>query len=170
MKINALRRFLALSVGALLTTATTGVVLAGHPHFVGKPEAEIKDDGDLKVTFKVAGLDKKEKITAFAKAEVKATFRCVNPSGHCPPAENKTRVVEKDVRSDKEHFEADRDGKVIGRLIIEAPHAPDFCPPGHEEKLVEIEYDDITVVVEDKHGRKITKEADSVSEELFDCR
>ena len=108
------RKFVAV---ALILGITAAVALAANVHFINA-DAE-RDDNDLVVSFKIAGLGDNELITVTASCTATANYECINRGGNNPAAANKEQVIaDLSVSGD---FRSDKNGSVTGELTIEPP-------------------------------------------------
>jgi len=126
---------------ALLLGITAAVALAANVHFINA-DAE-RDDNDLVVSFKIAGLGDNELITVTASCTATANYECINRGGNNPAAANKEQVIaDLSVSGD---FRSDKNGSVTGELTIEPPPATLKCPGGQRLVLKSVTYEDVSV-------------------------
>lgn len=147
---NIKRTILALSTGTLVTAAA-GAVLAANPHF-NFARASLQGT-NLQVCFKEAGLGDSQQVTITASAMGTANYYCVNNSGNCPNAANKTTVSSE--VSTSGDFTSGKNGSVSGCLLVAPPDPGTFsCPPGQTLTLGEFSYTGIQVNDEDSGATK----------------
>jgi len=102
-----------------------------------------RDDDDLVVKFKIAGLGDNETITVTAACTATANYECVNGGGKNPVAANKEQVIaDLTVSGD---FTSDKNGSVSGSLTIEPPPATLECPNGQRLVFRSVTYEDVSV-------------------------
>lgn len=117
-----IKRTPCLLVGlALVATAA----LAAHPQFLRAPSAQL---GSPKVIVKWTeiGLGSTDSVNYTASATAGATYQCVNLGTNCPAAANKEDVMA-DVNVGGT-FAVDKNGKIIGSLVILPPPSTLRCP------------------------------------------
>ena len=121
-----------LAVRILITTLTvmvltTGVALAGSPHFVGAC-TKTQDGNTLTVHCKEAGLGNEEQVNV----TVSATALCINNGGKHPKAVNKS-----DLSSTTD--QPVQNGKADYTVRLTATFQPDCSPP------MTVQFTDVTV-------------------------
>src|SRR4029450_4654181 len=79
---------LPLSMVAIVGFMATNV-WAQSPHFLRCSASGVTSDGELNVSFKIAGLGSNESITVTASAHADAIYGCLNRGQQCPNAANK---------------------------------------------------------------------------------
>jgi hypothetical protein len=75
---------IAVAASALLLMAPM-LAAAASPHFVKGPTISKNSSGDLKVSFKAAGLGNSATDVFLTASNVRADLQCVNPGGNSPP-------------------------------------------------------------------------------------
>lgn len=104
---------------------TTGVSLAGSPHFVECSQETVGNT--VSIEGKIAGLGSESQV----HIEVTATAACINPGSHHPKAANKESV------SAEGTFPV-QNGRALFSLGIEATFSPSCSPP------MSVEFTDIS--------------------------
>jgi len=133
---------LTLSMVAIVSFMATNV-WAQSPHFLRCSASGVTSDGELNVSFKIAGLGSNESITVTASAHADAIYGCLNRGQQCPNAANKVEV-QQDV-SATGTFTSGKNGQITGSLTVEPPPTELTCPNGQRLVLVSISYTNVSV-------------------------
>ena len=133
---------LTLSMVAIVGFMATSV-WAQSPHFLRCSASGVTSDGELNVSFKIAGLGSNESITVTASAHADAIYGCLNRGQQCPNAANKVEV-QQDV-SATGTFTSGKNGQITGSLTVEPPPTELTCPNGQRLVLVSISYTIVSV-------------------------
>ena len=133
---------LSLSMVAIVGFMATNV-WAQSPHFLRCSASGVTSDGELNVSFKIAGLGSNESITVTASAHADAIYGCLNRGQQCPNAANKVEV-QQDV-SATGTFTSGKNGQITGSLTVEPPPTELTCPNGQRLVLVSISYTNVSV-------------------------
>jgi|SRR4029450_3630960 hypothetical protein len=133
---------LTLSMVAIVGFMATSV-WAQSPHFLRCSASGVTSDGELNVSFKIAGLGSNESITVTASAHADAIYGCLNRGQQCPNAANKVEV-QQDV-SATGTFTSGKNGQITGSLTVEPPPTELTCPNGQRLVLVSISYTNVSV-------------------------
>jgi hypothetical protein len=133
---------LTLSMVAIVGFMATNV-WAQSPHFLRCSASGVTSDGELNVSFKIAGLGSNESITVTASAHADAIYGCLNRGQQCPNAANKVEV-QQDV-SATGTFTSGKNGQITGSLTVEPPPTELTCPNGQRLVLVSISYTNVSV-------------------------
>jgi hypothetical protein len=119
-------------------------LLAQSPHFVSASAAGPDSDGDLRVSFKEAGLGSNVLINYLASANATATYACINRGGHNPQASNKQTFA--GPVGTPGTFSSGRNGSINQSLTISPPAPDNFsCPGGQELVLADVTYTNVTI-------------------------
>jgi hypothetical protein len=132
------------ALSAAVVALAAGPATAASPHFV-RGDAQT-GGSSLTVSFKEAGLGNALTVTVQASADYVAVFQCINGGGKNPSAANKTTIDGSTSQSGT--FVSDRNGNVVGTLILQAPTVTDngfSCPPGQRETLAALSWSDVRV-------------------------
>src|SRR5688572_28458884 len=92
-------------------------------------------NGDLKVAFRVTGVDPTASAADFTvTADANALYACINRGGKNPNAANKRTTARDTVEGDV-RLKANN-GVITGVVSVDAPMADNFsCPPGQDKVL-----------------------------------
>ncbi|BCT93582.1 hypothetical protein LYSHEL_26070 [Lysobacter helvus] len=114
--------------------------LAAHPQFLRAPSAQL---GSPKVIVKWTeiGLGSTDSVNYTASATAGARFQCVNRGNNCPAASNKEDVLA-DINVGGT-FAVDKNGKIIGSLVIPAPPSTLQCPGNQVVGIVSVAFTNI---------------------------
>jgi hypothetical protein len=126
-----------------LTSFMAIAVWAASPHFLRCSASGVNSDGELDVSFKIAGLGDNQTLTVTASATADAVYGCLNHGQQCPNAANK-QEVHADV-SATGTFTSGKNGQITGSLTVEPPAATLMCPNGQRLVLVSISYTNVSV-------------------------
>jgi hypothetical protein len=138
-----MRRFLTFMVSLLaLTGLVAGPAAAASPHFI-RASAALQADGDLVVSFKLAGLGDNQTLTITAAANASAVYACRNNGGNFPADPKKTEVT--GVVTASGEFTSGKNGQITGSLTLEPPASDLSCPPGQTVVLVSVVYTNVSV-------------------------
>jgi hypothetical protein len=110
-KLSILTLSMAALVGFMATT-----VRADSPHFLRCSASGVASDGELNVSFKIAGLGDNQTLTVTASAHADAVYGCLNRGQQCPNAANKVEV-QADV-SGTGTFTSGKNGQITGSLTV----------------------------------------------------
>jgi hypothetical protein len=136
-----------LSILTLSMVALVGfmaiTVWAASPHFLRCSASGVTSDGELNVSFKIAGLGDNQTLTVTASATADAVYGCLNRGQQCPNAANKVEV-QQDV-SATGTFTSGKNGSITGSLTVEPPPTELTCPNGQRLVLVSISYTNVRV-------------------------
>lgn len=137
-------KVLAVVVAVLLVTwGFAATAMAANPHFI-RADAEGPDaDGDLLVSFKIAGLGDAVTTTVTASADATAVWACRNNGGNFPE-DPKKQEVRGPVSSSGE-FTSGKNGQITASLTLSPPPATIDCPPGQTLVLVSVTYENVQV-------------------------
>jgi hypothetical protein len=128
----------ALALGACADGTRTPLTGPGEPifargsgaHFIRNATGAEREGDNLIVNFKEAGLPAGSSQLITASALATATYQCVNRGGNVPADPKKTTDASQ--VSGSGEFTADKNGNVVGFVVIEPPPAPATfsCPNG----------------------------------------
>jgi len=168
-RISAHRSEVVFALAVLACTA--GTVRAQSPHFINSATtATIVQNGDLKVSWKEAGLGDNVSINYEASASASATCTCVNNGGKCPKAANKVTVG--GPVSATGTFTSGKNGSITGSLEVSPPPCPSSAPPtcggGQNLVLSAVTYTDIALT-DLTNGIDATGLPTSLSKTFFTC-
>jgi hypothetical protein len=138
----------AITAALVLTLAPT-MAFAQNPHFIGQPDCEVDNDGNLDCSGRLAGLGNVEGVDANLVADVTATFACDNPGPgvHIPPGQP---TDAQEVEGDTETLPV-RNGQARFSLSIDAPEPSEGfeCPNERWTVVLEdVEYSNVRVEVD----------------------
>jgi hypothetical protein len=133
----------------MMAPAILSTAYAQNPHFVGRADCSVDNDGNLDCSGKIAGLGNVAEVDAFLQADVTATFACDNPGPgvHIPPGQP---TDSHSVTGDTETL-AVRNGQSSFSLSIDAPEPSEGfeCPnPNWRIVLQDVTYTNVAVVVD----------------------
>ncbi|MFC6990500.1 hypothetical protein ACFQH3_01085 [Haladaptatus sp. GCM10025707] len=126
---------------ASVAFATTGA--AANPHFIRASASGPDNRGDLRVSFKIAGLGQNVTTTVTASADASALYACINGGGKNPSAANKREETGRVEASGE--FTSGRNGQITGSLTLSPPESTLECPPGQRHVLAEVTYTNVAV-------------------------
>lgn len=129
-------------LGLALVASFAGLALAASPHFVGRVTATLVG-ADVVVSFKEAGLGNNQLIDYLASANATAVYACQNNGGNFPSDPKKQEVSGPVTASGT--FSSGKNGQVSASLTIQPPPSTLECPPGQNEVLVSVSYNNITI-------------------------
>lgn len=130
----------ALAVGSVLVAA--GTALAASPHFVGRVTATLVG-ADVVVSFKEAGLGNNQLIDYVASAFATAVYACQNNGGNFPSDPKKEEVAGPVTATGT--FSSGKNGQITASLTLQPPPSTLECPPGQNDVLVSVSYQNITI-------------------------
>ena len=142
---------------------------AQSPHFIdSKTTANIESNGDLRVSFKEAGLG--DTATTYSlTATADATCTCVTNSGRCPKAANKLTFASQEATQGTFN---PKNGTVSATLTLTAPGCPTSqsptCGGGQTLELSAIDYHNVALT-DVTHNVSATGLPSEVSVTLFTC-
>ncbi|MDC0746708.1 hypothetical protein [Polyangium mundeleinium] len=105
---------------------------------------DITRDGDLDVDFRESGLARRANVEIRLRAEVRAVYRCATRAGVVTGGQGDRRIVRQYI-SERSALRADREGRIVGSLNLEAPPPAAFCSRDRRPILVRVTYDDVTL-------------------------
>lgn len=120
-----------------------GEASAANPHFNRADADGPNENGNLEVSFKIAGLGDNVTTTVTASADATAVYACQNNGGNFPSDPNKQEVSGPVSASDE--LTSGRNGQITGSLTLMPPPSTLDCPPGQNEVLVSVEYTNVEV-------------------------
>jgi hypothetical protein len=121
-------------------------VRAQSPHYLhGTPSTNgIDGNGDLQVSFTIAGLGNNVQISMTLTADATTTFVCKNGGGNCPNAANKVTVSGPE--SVTGLFTSGENGSLSGALALQPGSPGSFsCPGGQTLTLAKVTYKNVTL-------------------------
>jgi len=136
-------RSATLSAVALFLLLAVTPVLASSPHFIRSSASGPTAQGDLNVSFKIAGLGDNETITVTASADATAVYACRNKGGNFPSDPKKTEVS--GPVSESGDFTSGKNGQITGSLTVSPPSTDLDCPSGQRQVLVSVSYTNVEV-------------------------
>lgn len=138
-------RWAAIVVAVLALLVLAPIAAAGgSPHFI-KNATQLSTDGpNLVVSFKEAGLSAGSTETITLTATQFVTYECVNGGGKNPSASNKHSFFT--TTSVSGEFTADKNGNIVGSLVLAVAPDNNTCPPGQTDTLVSVTYSNIQLV------------------------
>jgi hypothetical protein len=116
---------------------------AQNPHFINASASGPDADGNLLVSFKIAGLGDTVTTTVTATADATAIYACRNRGQKCPNAANKQEVTQPVSASGQ--FTSGKNGSISNNLTLTPPPATLTCPNGQELVLVAVTYKNVRV-------------------------
>ncbi|MCI0438545.1 MAG: hypothetical protein L0177_05380 [Chloroflexi bacterium] len=126
-----------------LTLASIGVAVAANPHFIRADASGPDANGNLTVSFKIAGLGDTVTTTVTASADATAVYACRNNGGNFPE-DPKKQEVSGPVSASGE-FTSGKNGQITGSLTLSPPASTLECPPGQNRVLVSVAYTNVAV-------------------------
>jgi hypothetical protein len=136
------RHFIALLSAALIVGSTAISAFADSPHF-NTASATLLNNGNLKVSFKEAGLGSNQNINYEATADATATYACQNGGGNFP-SDPKKQTVSGPV-SGTGTFSSGKNGSISASLTIAPPASTLNCPGGQREVLGTVSYTNVAI-------------------------
>jgi hypothetical protein len=139
-----LRRIGIIAVLSLIVAAVAAVpALAQNPHFLSTNTGGIDGDGELTVSFRIAGLGNDiDTVAITLTGDATAQYACQNRGGNFP--EDPKKQTEEAAVRDEGTFPV-RNGAARGSLTLEPPATDLDCPGGQRVVLASIEYEDVTL-------------------------
>ena len=119
------------------------VAVAASPHFIRSSASGPNAQGNLTVSFKIAGLGDNQTITVTTTADATAVYACRNNGGNFPSDPKKTTVS--GPVSASGNFTSGKNGSVSGTLTLQPPATTLSCPGGQRRVLVSVSYSNVTV-------------------------
>lgn len=139
--VKRLGTLVALVVALLIAFA--GAAAAANPHFLRASAIGPDADGNVMVSFKIAGLGDTVTTTVTATADATAVYACQNKGGNFPSDPKKT-TVSGPVSASGE-FTSGKNGQLTGTLTLQPPASTLDCPSGQHEVLVSVTYTNVHV-------------------------
>ena len=136
-------RLLAALSALLAALALAAVAIAANPHFLRASANGPNNQGNLVVSFKIAGLGDNVTITVTTTADATAIFACRNNGGNFPSDPKKTSVS--GPVSATGDFTSGRNGQVSGQLVLNPPASSLTCPGGQKRVVVSVNYSNVSV-------------------------
>jgi hypothetical protein len=133
---------MAILSATLIIGSTAVSAFADSPHFT-TASATLLNNGDLKVSFKEAGLGTNQLITYVASADATATYACRNGGGNFP-ADPKKQTVSGPVSATGD-FSSGKNGSVSASLTLSPPASTLNCPGGQREVLGTVSYSNVVI-------------------------
>jgi hypothetical protein len=128
---------------AICTMFTANQAVAQNPHFTNA-SASIQSSGNLKVSFKEAGLGNNQLVSFQATADATAVYACFNRGGNHPQATNKTTVS--GPVSGFGTFSSGQNGQIKQSLTLSPPGPGSFsCPNGQNMVLASVSYSNVAI-------------------------
>jgi len=139
-----MRKFGIIAVLSLMALALAAVpALAVNPHFTKASAAGPNADGNLVVSFKIAGLGANETITVTTTGQASGQYACINRGGNHPQASNKEDFA--GPVSASGDFTSDKNGNVTGTLTLTPPPTTLDCPGNQKLVLANVTYTGVSV-------------------------
>ena len=117
--------------------------MAANPHFIQATATGPDANGDLTVSFKIAGLGDTVTTTVTASADATAVYACMNKGGNFPN-DPKKQEVSGPVSASGE-FTSGKNGQITDSLTLHPPASTLECPPGQTAVLVSVTYTNVAV-------------------------
>lgn len=137
-------RFLIVLVAlSMVTGVFAATAAARNPHFIRASADGPDADGDLHVSFKIAGLGDAVTTTVTASADATAVWACRNNGGNFPEDPKKQEV--RGPVSASGEFTSGKNGQITGMLTLHPADATITCPPGQNLVLVSVTYENVQV-------------------------
>ncbi|MDI3289291.1 hypothetical protein [Polyangium sp. 15x6] len=105
---------------------------------------DINRKGELDVDFREFGLARRESVEVRLRAEARAVYRCATRAGVVTGGQGDRRIVRQYV-AQRIALRADREGRIVGSIGLEAPDGVAFCGRERFPVLVRVTYDDVTL-------------------------
>lgn len=138
------RRLIFVAVTVLLLVGlVSGTALAQNPHFLSATASGPNAQGNLVVSFKIAGLGDTVTTTVTATADATAVYACRNKGGNFPSDPKKTEVS--GPVSNTGSFTSGKNGQITGSLTLSPPSTTLDCPGGQRQVLVSVSYTNVAV-------------------------
>jgi hypothetical protein len=116
-------------------------VHAQNAHFIRASASGPDADGNVLVSFKIAGLGDTVTTTVTATADATAIYACRNRGQKCPNAANKQEVTQPVSASGQ--FTSGKNGSISNNLTLTPPQPTLSCPNGQELVLVSVTYSNV---------------------------
>ncbi|MDI1447313.1 hypothetical protein [Polyangium sp. 6x1] len=105
---------------------------------------DITNKGHLDIDFREYGLARRGNVEVQLRAEVRAVYRCATRNGVITGGQADRKILRQYV-AEKVTLRADREGRVVGSMNLEAPQAAAFCARDRYPVLVRVTFDDVTL-------------------------
>ena len=136
-------RLVAALSALLAALALAAVAVAANPHFLQAGASGPNNQGNLTVSFRMAGLGSNETITITATADSEAVYACRNGGNNFPSDPKKTE--ESGTVTASGNFTSGRNGQLRGSLTLHPPASGLECPPGQQRVVISVVFTDVSV-------------------------
>src|SRR5438067_5914252 len=136
------RRNIITLAAVALSSLVAITVLAQNPHFM-RCSSSVDSNGNLSVSFRIAGLGAGASDTITATTTATATWGCLNGGQQCPNAANKFTSSQQ--LSGDLTVTAGHNGSASGTISLSPATPANFCPHGQRMVLISVTYGDVTL-------------------------